>query len=69
MSDLPKYFVRNNQSSILGVNSQNFLGEFVRFFLTFGHKILRLFILKVLFEADCIKYCLNYKVPKSYEKS
>jgi len=36
-------------------NSQNFLGKFVRFFLTLGLKILRLFRLKVLFEADIIK--------------
>jgi len=39
----------------LGGDSQNFLGKFVRFFVTLGLKILRLFILKVLFEADIIK--------------
>jgi len=39
----------------LGGNSQNFLWKFVRFFLTLGLKILRLFGLKVLFEADIIK--------------
>ncbi len=35
-------------------NSQNFLGKFVRFFVTLGLKILRFFMLKVLFEADII---------------
>jgi len=39
----------------LGGNSQNFLGKFVRFFVTLGPKILWLFGLKVLFEADIIK--------------
>jgi len=38
-----------------GENSQNFLRKFVRFFFTLGLKILRLFRLKVLFEADIIK--------------
>jgi len=38
-----------------GGNLQNFLGKFVRFFETLGLKILRLFRLKVLFEADIIK--------------
>jgi len=38
-----------------GGNSQNFLGKFVRFFLTLGLKILRLFRFKVLFEVDIIK--------------
>ncbi len=38
-----------------GGNSQNFLGKFVRLFLTLGLKILGLFRLKVLFEADIIK--------------
>jgi hypothetical protein len=38
-----------------GGNSQNFLGKFVRFFVTLGTKILRLFRLKVLFEEDIIK--------------
>jgi len=36
-------------------NSQNFLGKFVRFLITLGLKILILFRLKVLFEADIIK--------------
>ncbi len=39
----------------LGGNSQNFLCKFVRFFVTLGLKIFRLFRLKVLFEADIIK--------------
>jgi hypothetical protein len=39
----------------LGGTSQNFSGKFVRFFVTLGHKILRLFRLTVLFEADIIK--------------
>jgi len=39
-----------------GVDSQNFLRKFVRFFLvTLGLKILRLFRLKVLFEADIMQ--------------
>jgi len=40
----------------LGGNSQNFLQKFVRFFVTLGIKILRLIRLKVLFEADIIKW-------------
>jgi hypothetical protein len=36
-------------------DSQNFLCKFVRLFVTLGHKILRLFRLKVFFEADIIK--------------
>jgi len=39
----------------LGGDSQNLLQKFVRFFITLGLKILRLFRLKVLFEADIIK--------------
>jgi len=39
----------------LGGDSQNFLGKLVRFFVTLGLKILRLFRLKVRFEADIIK--------------
>jgi len=35
-----------------GWDSQNFLGKFVRFFVTLALKNLRLFRLKVLFEAD-----------------
>jgi hypothetical protein len=38
-----------------GWDSQNFLGKFVRFFVTLGLKILRLFRLKVLFIVDIIK--------------
>jgi len=39
----------------LGGESQNFLHKFVRFFVTLGLKILRLFRLKVLLEEDTIK--------------
>jgi len=39
----------------LGGDSQNFLHKFVRFFITLGLKILRLFGLGVLFEANIIK--------------
>ncbi len=39
----------------LGGNSQKFLRKFIRFFATLGLKTLRLFRLKVLFEADIIK--------------
>jgi len=39
----------------LSGDSQNFLGKFVRFFVTLGLKILTLFRIKVLFEADIIK--------------
>jgi len=35
--------------------SQNFSGKFVKIFITLGFKILKLFRLKVLFEADIIK--------------
>jgi hypothetical protein len=38
-----------------GGDSQNFLQKFERFFVTLGLKILRLFRLKVPFEADIIK--------------
>jgi len=38
-----------------GGSLQNFLDKFVTFFVTLGLKILRLFSLKVLFEADIIK--------------
>ena len=51
----------------LGVNSQNFIGKFVRFLVSLGFKILRLFRLKVLFEVDTIKgdvnYCIDHYVP------
>jgi len=36
-------------------DSQNFLRKFVRFCVTLGLKILRLFRLKVVFEPDIIK--------------
>jgi hypothetical protein len=39
----------------LGGDSQYFLHKFIIFFVTLGLKILRLFRLKVLFEADIIK--------------
>jgi len=38
-----------------GQDSQNFLGKFVRFFITLGFKIFGLFRFKVLFEADINK--------------
>ncbi len=38
-----------------GGDSQNFLPKYARFFVTFDLKILGLFRLKVLFEADIIK--------------
>jgi len=50
VSDLNVPIIEN-----LSGNSQNFLGKFVRFFVTLGLKILRLFRLTVLFEADIIK--------------
>jgi len=40
---------------LLGGNSQNFLSKFVRFFVTFGLEILRILMLKVIFEADNTK--------------
>ena len=43
-----------------GGDSQNFLHKFVRCFVTLGIKILRLFRLKVLFEADIKKGDVNY---------
>jgi len=48
-------FVARVRLKLLGGDSQNFLGKFVRFFVTLGLKILRLFRLKVLFEAEIIK--------------
>jgi len=41
--------------NFLGGDSQNFLGKFIRFFVTLGLKILRLFELKIFFEANIIK--------------
>jgi hypothetical protein len=53
-----------------GGDSQNFLRKFIRFFVTLGLKILKLFRLNVFFEADIIKgdvnYCINHKVPIFY---
>jgi len=47
------------------------LSKFVRFFVTLGLKILRLFRLKVLFKQISLKsdvnYCINHKVPIFYE--
>jgi len=42
-------------SAGLGGDSQNLIQKSVRFFVTLGLKILKLFRLKVLFEADVIK--------------
>jgi len=59
--------------SALGGDSQNFLRKLVRFLITLGLKILRLFRLKLLFETDIsLKGDVNhlkiikYKL-KSYE--
>jgi hypothetical protein len=43
-----------NTHKTQGGNSQNFLGKFIRFFVTLDLKIMRLFRLKVLFEATII---------------
>jgi hypothetical protein len=40
---------------VMGGDSKNFLCKLLRFFVTLGLNILRLFKLKVLFEADIIK--------------
>jgi hypothetical protein len=48
-------FVFKAMFNELGGNSQNFLGKFVRFFVTLGLEILRLFMLKVLFKATIIQ--------------
>jgi len=37
--------------NLQGGDSQNYLGKFIRFFVTLGLEILRLFRLKILFEA------------------
>jgi hypothetical protein len=50
-----KIYCRREKDENLGGNSQNFLHKFVRFFVTLGIKILRLFKLKVLFEANINK--------------
>jgi len=68
----------------LSRNSQNFLRKFLIFFVTLGLKILRLYWVKVVFEADMkkvyVSYCknINYwffsmdncfvKASKSYVK-
>jgi len=50
---------------------QNFIGKFVRFFVTLGLNILILFKFMVIFEAEIIKgdvyYCINHKVHIFYE--
>jgi len=54
--DLYKIFIIRLMKQ--GWDSQNFLHKFVRFFVTLGIKILRLFRLKVIFEADInIEWC------------
>jgi len=55
-----KYFYQIGMEEVkkfkdLGGNSQNFLLKFIRFFVTLGLKILRLFRFKVVFEANVIK--------------
>jgi len=50
--------------NFLGGDSQNFLGKFIRFFVTLGLKILRLFGLKIFFEA---RVMLSGAVPIFYE--
>ncbi len=51
----PKAARRTLMKMRQGGDSQNYLCKFVGFFVTLGLKILRLFRLKVLFEADIIK--------------
>jgi len=53
--DLQKILKHVCKNKNQGGNSQNFLRKFVNFSLTLSLKILRLFRLKVLFEADLIK--------------
>ncbi len=48
-----------NNKEKQGWNSQNFLHKFVRFFLSLGLKVLRLFRLKVFFEALALKSDVN----------
>jgi len=57
---LHRYKVRKTQIVTVrhrpqGGDSQNFLRKFIRFFVTLGLKILRLFNLKVLFETNIIE--------------
>jgi hypothetical protein len=52
---LAHFLLFSSEIADQGGYSQNFLSKFVRFFVTLGLKILRLFRLKVLFEADIIK--------------
>jgi len=47
-----KFGILKQFKTLLGRNSQNFLSKFVLFFVTFGLEILRLYWLKVVFEAD-----------------
>jgi len=44
-----------SHEKVPGRNLQNFLGKFVRFFVTLGLEILILLWLKVVFEADINK--------------
>jgi hypothetical protein len=50
-----------------GEYSQNFLGQFVRFFVTLGLKIMRIFRLKVFLKQMSLKgdvnFCINHKEP------
>jgi len=54
-----------------GWDSQNFSGKFVRFFVTLGLKILRLFkrTLKQISLKDDVNYCINHRVPIFYNYS
>jgi hypothetical protein len=46
---------RKKSSTEQGGDSQNIIGKFKRFFVILDSKILRLFRLKVFFEADILK--------------
>jgi len=62
-----KWFALNSSRPVnkdQGGDSQNFIGKFVRFFVTLGLKILRLYRLTVL-KVD-FNYCINHKVPILY---
>jgi len=60
------FYVRNmnknnyNRLALQGGNSQKFLSKFLRFLVTLGLKILR------LFRMGDVNYCLDYKVPIFY---
>jgi hypothetical protein len=49
-----RVIISNGKRSRAGLGSQNFLLKFVKVFVTLGLKILRLFRVKVLFEANII---------------